>query len=321
MAGIDIDPHVTRMIEVALPYWDGLWTGRDCPPGLAALLALPARRGLGRPEHRLGRAAALLLDQWEPDRLGRFLDATATDRDAAEAATTVARHLLALGRLPGHLPPADVERWARGPLHGNLDSLSRAHDLALRWGLLSPGDWPPPWPADAWDGGVHTGRLFLDRDTILPGAVGARAATPLRAAWYELAAPVLAPFPRLTASQRGELGDLLAYGWPAGLLHRLLRDAGERQAAVLRALWELRFVPPGQLTGWQEAFSPAGVEPLSWSPRLPVLVRLWQSTGLPGDVIPWCAAAGVAPREAVAMHGYGTLDPGRLRHLAALNRL
>ncbi|MEU4626674.1 hypothetical protein AB0G04_42665 [Actinoplanes sp. NPDC023801] len=114
------------------------------------------------------------------------------------------------------------------------------------------------------------------------------------------------------------------FGWlhdhvPGGLPHLTERLGGPLGRVPLRPQWEGADVATLHAEGWsaerirRDALTPAEapaderLAAMVTRGRLPTLVRLWQSTGLPDDVAPRCAAAGLSPDEAVDRHRDGTL--------------
>jgi hypothetical protein len=221
------------------------------------------------------------------------------------------------------LPPAELESWIQWVFRGGLTEVERSGSF---WWLPHFRVLFPPETAArtvaSFAGITHPVEQY--------GYYHSTARTAADFAWLHDHVPD--GLPHLTERLGGPLGrvplrprwegadvaTLLAEGWTAERIRREVPSAPPRlRDRVLSSLRALVHIAPGGLGAWRDALTPAEMpapERLSamvTCKGLPVLVRLWQSTGLPDDVAPRCAAAGTAPEEAIDRYRAGTLGPFR----------
>jgi len=127
-----------------------------------------------------------------------------------------------------------------------------------------------------------------------------------------------------TGEHAGKIAGLVARGWTLDEILTLIHKCAPRRWFVtLEDLTTLGFLSAQQLYRWVSVFDPHwewGPTLLIASNNMETLPRLWALTGLPDEIIPYCAAAGLSPQEAIREHQAGRLTLDAVRLLVALAR-
>ncbi|GIE36343.1 hypothetical protein Ait01nite_093880 [Actinoplanes italicus] len=314
-----LDERVRELIDVARPYWQRLSDAVSWSEETNRRLDehdLGRGRYLPAPAEPARAMAGLLATRWDPGRLDHVLATVRVPNHREDLAHLVVRILS-----ENSLPPAELESWIRWVFRGGLFEVERSFSF---WWLPHFRVLLPPEtaartvasfagitsPAEQYGYHHSTGRGARDfawaHDHIPDGLPhlterlgGPLGRVPLRPQW-----------------EGASVATLLAEGWTAERIRRevppgppSLRDR------VLGSLSALVFIPLPGLDAWRDALTPAEMPPherltaMTACTRLRTLVRLWQSTGLPDDVAPWYAAAGLSPEEAIDRHQNGTSLP------------
>jgi len=271
------------------------------------------------------QAKVLLGGGWSVGLLHEYLAAAeeGTPQQRALGAKAIIEALLRW--LP--VPAAEVDAWVRGPLGGNIYGLTvlaeqAGVDLVGRWRAVSA----PGRAADAITavlgeiGRIPAGALRYEAtgtDLIQNWPDGSGEWL----AWGEQHLPArLRNDVDLLSPVGAAMARLLAGGWTCEQVAvlTLASPAGPGRVAPRQAA-DLA-MPVEILAAWQDAFDVA--LPVLWEQRevLHQIRAVWQAIGVPVAVVPYCAAAGMSPEEAIEVNGRGDLQAGSVRMLASLLR-
>ncbi|SFF09820.1 hypothetical protein SAMN05421541_10612 [Actinoplanes philippinensis] len=263
---------------------------KDCglPPQRAERVLPPERTAQAR--------AALLLNDWEQNRLDAMLAAPGVDDEGEEVGSgpimTALEHLA--------IPAAEAEAWIRGPFGGNIAAVDHLNSWWISYARTAhPGGAAVAVVSAALGDPEPAENLrYHPRNRSLP-----------EEAWRPLIEAggqrVTAEYPE-AGSQRLIAAELLSRGWTVAELRRQTDGLdGPDRNRLLHCIDGLRFIPYDEILTWLEAMTPADLSrPDRWRrlsavPQLRTLVGIWRSTGLPPATRAWCAAAGLAPEEAI----------------------
>ncbi|MEU8658543.1 hypothetical protein [Actinoplanes philippinensis] len=264
---------------------------RDC--GLP-----PRREGHTLPPERTAQArAALLLNDWEQDRLDAMLAAPGVDDEGEEVDSGLIMNALEHSAIPA----AEIEAWIRGPFGGNIAAIDHLNSWWMSYARTAhPGGAAVAVVTAALGDPRPAGDLrYHPRDRTLPRTVR----DPLIEAGEQR---IAAEYPE-AGSRHLIAAELLSRGWTVAELRRQTDGLDEPDRnGLLHCIDTLRFIPYDEILTWFEAMTPADLSRrdrwrrLSAVPRLRTLVGIWRSTGLPPATRAWCAAAGLTPEEAIA---------------------
>lgn len=264
------------------------------------------------PEVLREHLALLTAAGWPADQIAAYL-APARRAKTPQKRAEKARHILITLTRWVHVPPAELDDWVRLALTGNIARLDRWRDPIDWWrATTAPAEGPRAFSGPA----ARTATLAYTDETGASGSVpsGGYRGEPWRSWCAEHAANLNQS---LNLDGGRWLRHLVGCGWTGP---QVLDAVGEDWATAgdtLRRLAGLDFLTAEEVTGWRAAFG--SLQTLYQHQHEVLVIALaWRWTGLPPAILPWCAAAGLSPAEAVTGFANGDLTAQQVQVLAGL---